>query len=422
MNVNFKNTFFKNASYLSLIQASNYIIPMLTIPYLMRVIGIENYGKVLLAQTLIIFLSALTDFGYSVAAVREMSIFKDDHKKVSKYYSTVINAKFLLLAVAIILSLAFSLVYTNLSNELLLVMFSLPFLLGNTFLPYWYYIAKGKFGQLTIITFVSKIIYLVLVFILVTKPSEYVYVNLYMGIGSIVGVVISIYIIHIKDKVRFVLRPLAVLLLDIRSNLSLFASNFSIIMYQNSNLLILGMYGTKLHIGNYGSVEKIIYAEKQVLNVYSQLIFPKISYLTSISHAQITKFLKQTFKLFFPAIISICLINFFFADTIIDLAGGKEANNDMKFIFRLLSFLPLIVALNVPFYQNLLAYNKKKQTGITLIICTIIGVTLNLALSKIYFATGTVIALTVTELMVSAGFIYLNEFKYKEISILRKND
>lgn len=416
-----KNNFVKKASYLSIIQVSNYLIPIITIPYLIRVLGLENYGKVLLAQTLVIFLSAITDYGYNISGVRDVSVVKNNNHEVSKHFSTIMVAKIFLLLVSIIISFVFMSVYSKLNDEFLLVVFSLLFLIGNTFLPTWYFIAKDKLSQLTILTFSSKIVYITLVFAFVSSPSDYIYVNLYMGIASIFAVVLSLYLISLKDKIKILFSSTKQVVKSLKSNFPLFTSNLSIILYQNSNIMILGNYGTKIDVGNYGSVEKIIYAEKQVLNIYSLLVFPKISFLTSISHLEIVKFLKKSIKLFFPSIIVLCFINFFFVDLIIDLAAGDQSNESMKQLYKLMSFLPLIVAINVPFYQNLLAYNKKKQTGIVLIMGTTIGLTLNFILSSYFLATGTVIAICTTEFIVSLGLIYLNEFKYREISIFRNN-
>lgn len=413
----FQSSLIKNASYLSIMQASNYIIPLLTIPYLLRVLGIENYAKVLLAQTLVMILSTLTDYGYTITGIRDIALHKNNKKELSYYYSKVTNVKIFLVITSIIVAFLFSILYQKLNSELLLVLLSLTFLISHTFTPSWYFIAIGKISQLTIISFISKAIYIIMVFSFISSPEHYIYVNLFMGIGGFVGVLISIYIINIKDQITYYFTSFKIASIELKENFSLFFSNISSIIYQNSSLLVLGMHGSQTHIGNYGSVEKIINAEKQLINVYINLIFPKISFLTSISHREIVIFLKRTFSYFYPAMVSVCLVNVLLSSKIIWAAAGNNANNEMVSLLKIMSFLPLLVSLGTPFHQNLLAYNKKKDVSILLIFSSIVGFALILFLSKIYLAKGTVIAIYITECLIILGFIYLNEFKFRELSL-----
>ena len=64
----------QNFSYLSALQIFNLLIPLITYPYLIRVVGKETYGLVVFAQAIIGYLVILTDFGFNISATREVSV------------------------------------------------------------------------------------------------------------------------------------------------------------------------------------------------------------------------------------------------------------------------------------------------------------------------------------------------------------
>ena len=98
-----KGTVFKNYIYLLMIQGANFILPLITIPYLVRTLGINKFGIVMVAQSFAILLTIITEFGLDMSATRQVALIKNDKKKVSQYFFDVFFLNMFLVIIAFII-------------------------------------------------------------------------------------------------------------------------------------------------------------------------------------------------------------------------------------------------------------------------------------------------------------------------------
>jgi len=88
---------------LAVLQAVNYALPLLTVPYLFRVLNVEKYGLVNFASAFIQYFIVFTDFGYNLSATKLIAENRDDALKLSQVFNRVMFSKLLLLLMGFVI-------------------------------------------------------------------------------------------------------------------------------------------------------------------------------------------------------------------------------------------------------------------------------------------------------------------------------
>src|SRR4051812_10374668 len=115
----YKNLF-SNFISLSVLQVVGFALPLIVLPYLIKVLGIEKFGLVFFAQALISYFMVFTDYGFNLSATREISVNRDDKEKISIIFNSVLTTKIILGIIGFIILSILILFVPKLHNESLL--------------------------------------------------------------------------------------------------------------------------------------------------------------------------------------------------------------------------------------------------------------------------------------------------------------
>ena len=267
----------RNAASLYLIQFANYIVPLLMVPYLVRVLGPTGYGTVAFAQGFINYLMLFVEYGFNWSATRKISVMRKYHETVNRTALYVWGAKGMLSLISFIILVFLMGVVPKLQevSSFLLAFYGL--VLGNVLFPTWLFQGMERMVAISLINLGMKLSILAGVFLLVHSPEQALVYAALVGGGSVVaglvGMVVAVRMFH--------LRLMGVSWQGIweilREGWVLFLSKASVSLYTAGNAFILGLLTSHTVVGYYSAAEKIVRALVALLEPVSQSVYPAMA-------------------------------------------------------------------------------------------------------------------------------------------------
>lgn len=395
-------TLISNFFSLSIIQAANFVLPLLVIPHLVNVLKVENFGLVSFAQACIQLFIIITDYGFNLSATKSVSLARDSNKKLSEIFNSVIQTKLLLFAICAGLIAVSTQVIPSLHEHKLLFLYGIFMVLGQALIPVWFFQGIEKMKFLTIIHLISKVIFTALIFIFIRVPEDYIYVNLIYGLGSIVAGFISIILVYKSFSVSLKLTSYIAIKNQLKESFPFFISNLSNNIYIYSNIIILKFLSTAEIVGYYSIAEKIFAAAKRLLEVLFLTVYPHACKLSLQADQALQIFFTRFFYLLIFVLACFGAATFIFAEELIVIISG-EAFPLSILLLKLLSFAPLIIGLNMPAYQTALIYNYQQAYVGILVFASGINIILNFYFAGLYGAIGTIFTIWLTEIFVTSA-------------------
>ncbi|MHB8058201.1 MAG: oligosaccharide flippase family protein [Desulfuromonadaceae bacterium] len=407
-NTNDKKRLLSNFFSLSVFQAVNYILPLLTFPYLLRVLGPDMFGLVAFAQSFMNYFSILVDFGFGLSAVREISIHRDDPVKVTEIYSSVMAIKMIFLVISLLVLAVVVFGFDRFSNEKVLYFFSFGSVVGLALFPMWYFQGMEAMKYTTAINILSRTLFTVMIFVFVKDRSDYLLVPLISSIGSIVAAVVSLWIIRKKMQQRFVFCRMETLLYQLKESTHFFWSRVSVSAYTSSNAFVLGLLTNTTIVGYYAAAEKLYVA---IQSAYSPLVQTLYPYIAKQRNIALFKKIFLTVSIVNTVGVGIGLLT---ADKLVYLISGQYLPESVM-VFRILLIALLVVVPSVLLgYPFLAALGHKRSANYSVII----GSLFHVAVLSFCMVIGSVNLLTVSVLVVATETIV---FSIRVYSVNKNN-
>lgn len=395
-------------------QLINLIAPILVAPKVISVCGIESWGKIGVVLSVFTLLGLCIDFGSNILGVKEISIHKNNFDRIQEYLNTSFAIKFISLTVIVFAIILSNLIFTGIDHKLYLL--ALTLLSAQFFNVTWIYQGFEKFGIINRIIFVSKTIYVAVIYLLITQKEDY-YLVLFI-LGSANTLVYFFFFIKIWKLYQLSIFNLKTDLIrkQFKNEFSILISNFSIAIYVQSPILIIQYLLGDYYAGIYKIGDMILSVFRSYLSVFFNVSFPKFCESYNRNKKEGILFLKKINSINITLLISGVLIVLIVGNLIItkDIVNAK--------IYSLLSFysgfiiVPIITALNIPFYQYLIYKNEQKVLSIILSLGSLTMLILGYFLTLFFKLEGSLIAVFLIESLITTLIILFCLKKYKRIS------
>jgi PST family polysaccharide transporter len=391
-----------NFSSLSFIQGTHFLLSLVVIPYVIRKVGAAGFGVVAIAQVVMFYLAVFTEYGFNQSATREIALYRTDNLKISKIFFTILASKIIICAACFVLLLILAVIVPLFNAHFFLYLFAFAFVIGQTLLINWFFQGMEKMHYIAIAALFGRIIFVILVFIFIRAKEDNSLFLFFMGIGNIIAGFVSIYVAIRLFKLKFIRPMWAEIVYELKNGWRITATNLSITTSQYIGIFILRIFTNDLLVGYYSVAEKIFFAMKLMLGVFTQVVYPRVCQLMQNRWDRVISFFKEVYIPFLLLVILACAGIFVFSPQILHLfIGYKYAYS--SFLLRMLSIAAIIVCLNIPPYLVLFAGDHKKNYFRIFTIATAIYLTANIILARFFDATGAVLSVMITELFITIG-------------------
>lgn len=383
-NKNLLSNFFS----LTALQGVNMILPLITLPYLVRILGVETFGLLNFSLAIIMFFNLIVGFGFDLSATREISIYRNDKKRINKIFTSIILFKVFLTIVTFLFLLTYLVAFEN-SQALKLYIFTFGLVIGNLFLPTWFFQGIEKMKYLTYVTVISRIGFTALIFVLVQKKSDYLYVPVLNSLGSITAGFLGFYLAFRKYKVRFIKVGFKTILDQIILSWYFFISRIANEGSRYFATYIIGVYFGNVVVGYFSMAEKLFYAFNTMGGIVAQTLFPYMSRTRNLF------FFKKTSYIVISISLIVLIPTIYFHDLILFLVFGiKEEILSSVFIIIISSSI-FAIASSLIGYPLLAAFGHLKFANNSLVFASLFYIIFILFavafFQNLYLAAGSVV-------------------------------
>lgn len=394
----------KNFLYSSILTTANYVFPFLTYPYVSRVLGVSNIGICNFVDSIINYFLLLSAMGIGVVGIREIAKSKNDRKKMSCVFSSLVTLNFIFtLIMILVLLLTIQLVpkFHDYKDLLYVGVFKL---LGNFLLIEWLYKGLEEFKYITKRTILIKCVYVVCVFLLIKEKEDY---NIYYILMTLMIVANCVFnCIHSRHFVDFSFSGI-----DIRPYVTpmLILGFYTILtsMYTSFNVAFLGFQGGDTEVGYYTTATKTYSIIMAIFTAFTGVMLPRMSSL--LSEGKLDKYkelLNKSVNILLYFSIPVIILSEFYAPEIVNIISGKGFEGAIIPMRIVMPLIFLIGYEQIIIIQGLMPLKKDKAITINSCFGAVSGILLNILLVPNFYSIGSAWVWVGSEFVVTLSALY----------------
>jgi polysaccharide transporter, PST family len=288
-----KKRLFGNFASLSLLQGTNLLLPLITFPYLVRILGIEKFGLVAFALATVAYFEILTDYGFDLSATRQVSIHRDDRLKLTSIYNSVLIIKGLLSVLSFLLLTILVFSFQKFSVHFLVYYLTFGRVLGKSIFPVWFFQGMERMKFTTYLNILAKAIFTVAIFLFVKTEDDLLLVPAFNSLGFLAAGVVALVQIRFGFGIEFKAQPWSVIRDQLVDGWYIFLSRVYVNIYTTTNIFLLGVLTNNVVVGYYAVAAKIIEAITSLFIPANNTLYP---YMSKLFHENAEKFYRLVKK------------------------------------------------------------------------------------------------------------------------------
>ncbi len=404
--MNYQQNLWSNVRYLYCLQGINYIGPLITIPYLIRILGLENFGLISFAYAFVNYFVVITNFGFQLSGTKKISLHRHDKKKLSTIFCAIFSLKLCLFIVSFSIFMLIVRTAPIFHENNMVYMLSFLAVFGNVLYPNWFFMGIEAMKPLAIINSISKIICLIGILYFVKSKDDILAAVVMQSSVDIICGIFSLIIIKRVYKIKFHIPSILTLLELFKESWNVFLSQIYVTLLTSSNTFILGLFAAKETIGIFATADKIVRAIAALSTPINNAVFPTAAKFIIESQELAMIFLHKIFVRGVIIFTIISLILFTCSNPITSLITGYF-NADINFLVKIMAIIPLVIFI-YNFYGNQILINLSfdREFKNAILYAGLFSIFVSLVFVPIFYEKATAIIFLAAELLIMMLMIF----------------
>lgn len=354
------------------IQLSNVLLLILIYPIITRIIGIEEFGYVMLANTFAGLAAIVINYGTNQSGIRDIATSIADNKKLSVVFYTTVWIRVLIFIVFLLLLIGLQ--WLNIRYYSFIIL-AVPIVIAEVINPLFFYNGTENLRLYNIANLIAKVLIILLVLLFIKGPQDSEWTNFIMGMVSTFVYSILIVFAAIKHKLSFRFPQQNELYVIGKENFYLTINNIYVHLQQSLMIFAIAKWGSPAWLGAYTLCDKVIWSSRILIISVSNAIYPKAAQLYQEKTKLWSVYRLRMKKLITMFFFLLSLVLFIFPEFIIFVLAGEQNETAVIFL-RVMAIVPTIAALNCLNVLDLLIKNNIVYIFRIAVILTILSTSL----------------------------------------------
>lgn len=392
----------RNIALLFLVKASGFVLPLLTLPFLARVLGPEELGVVVVAQSMALLFGVVVEYGFSLSATRDIARHRGDPVQVAELVCRVHSAKVMLSVVALALALLAARFVPGMGNmTFALGAWAYATVIG--FSPAWFFQGMESLRLMSVMDIAGKAASVALIYMCVGSDGAE-HVLFLQSLGPAVAVALSM--VWMYRSVDFRAPRVTQALWGLKEGGSMFIFRAAISLYTLANVFVLGLFVGPVQVAYFAGAEKLVRGAASAIGPVSQAIYPRVARLVVEDRQASIRLVQRTLlwmgTVTFAGAVFACLVS----PQVTRLFFGPGYEPVAGMLRGLVWIVPLIAVGNVLGIQWMLALKMDREFNVAVICAGVVNLIAAACLARSWGATGMVAASVLSEAVVVALILH----------------
>ncbi len=406
-------TILKNIISLFSTRFAGYIIPLISLPYLTRVLGPQAFGELGFATALCQYFIIIVNYGFDLSATQEISKERNNKRRVSEVFFNLIAIRLLSGVIGLfVLGLISNI--SDVVHGIYPIVFALYLsVLSSALFPQWLFQGKEKLLLISTLRVLIQFMNLFLIFVFVKGPEDIIFAAIITTMPGLIMVLVSFCYIYKLGWIEFVCPSLNIMRNELKNGWDVFLANIVGSMYQSSIPVFLGFFSGPESVAIYTAAYKLFRASQGLYQSVSGAFYPHVNKVYKDSVVKAKDLIITILKIQSILGISVGLLLFILSNIVVELLFGTEYISSGT-VLRILSPLCLIIGIsNCLGIQTLLTFGFKKEMSRVYLKSSMISLVLSIPSCYFLGAIGAAITVLIIEILVV--LLLYREVKIKKI-------